>query len=326
MCTTPKYAAYEEGVGLHFKLLTSWSPSVNPPRFVEAKTKRGGSRFLPLMAVACRQCLSCRLSRAQGWAVRCMHERIDHPSACFLTMTYDDKHLPGQSLVKDEMAKFFKRLRKNTNLQGLKYLYCGEYGSSTRRPHYHAILFGTDFFEDRKFYKRSYSGHPLFNSPALSDAWQYRGHAVIGSVTFDSAAYVARYVVDKVNGAAADDHYSVVDASTGEVISIIPEFAVPSRRPGLGNLWIQQHWRHVAHLDGCVSQGSVVPVPEYYNKWIKANQPDAYNELVERRIAKARERQFQQESSGLFDKSLDRLRVKLQFKKAYYSRMVRELA
>ncbi len=119
------------------------------------------------MEVACSQCIGCRLDHAGMWASRIEHESSlydDSNGNCFITLTYDEEHLPQDwSLDKSHFQKFMKRLRKRYP-QKIRYYHCGEYGENCRhgihttlcpgcnvgRPHYHAILFNIDF-HDRVF-------------------------------------------------------------------------------------------------------------------------------------------------------------------------------
>ena len=143
----------------------------------------------------CGQCMECRLAYSREWAIRITHESQMHGSNCFLTLTYDDEHLPryGQ-LVKRDLQLFFKRLRKYAGR--FRYVAAGEYGEQNRRPHFHAAIFGLDFSGDRVLYATSVRGDNTFVSPLVGKAWGMStfpmGHT-IGSLTFESAAYIARY-------------------------------------------------------------------------------------------------------------------------------------
>ena len=157
--------------------------------------------------VPCGQCIGCRLEYSRQWAIRCMHEAQLHESNAFITLTYADEHLPqDRSLDKREFQLFIKRLRKSIQPQRLRYFHCGEYGAKLGRPHYHACLFGFDF-PDKELQRYSKTGEKLYRSDLLDSAWQNKGWALIGEVTFQSAAYVARYITKKITGEAAHDHY-----------------------------------------------------------------------------------------------------------------------
>ena len=183
-----------------------------------------------------------------------MHEASLYEENSFLTLTYDDENLPeGFTLVKRDFQLFMKRLRKNYEPKKLRFFMCGEYGDDTGRPHYHINLFGHDF-EDKEFYKRSKSGEPLFVSRDLERIWG-KGHCPIGSLTFESAAYTARYNLKKVTGKEADKHYA----------GRLPEFALMSRRPGIGEPWLQKWHTDVYPHDFVVVNGKKCKPPKYYD-------------------------------------------------------------
>ena len=143
-----------------------------------------------------------------------------------------------------------KRLRK-TGVEA-RYFHCGEYGDQTGRPHYHACLFGHAFPDREKWAVRK--GNPVWRSDELERLWPY-GNSEIGSLTFESAAYVARYVTKKVTGRDADSHYERLDPSTGELVQIEPEFATMSRRPGIGSGWFEKFGTDVFPSDEVVVNG-----------------------------------------------------------------------
>ena len=171
--------------------------------------------------------------------MRCVHEAKFHDVSCFVTLTYDDEHLPvGGTLVYRHFQLFMKRLRKS--FPKARFFMCGEYGDNTSRPHYHAVLFGVDF-RDRVPHARSGSGEVVYASALLSRLWQL-GFASVGDFTFESAAYVARYVLKKVTGDLAAEHYRSVDLATGEIVDRVPEFCHMSLKPGIGARWFEQYY------------------------------------------------------------------------------------
>ena len=115
-----------------------------------------------------------------------------HQVSCMLNLTYNDDWLPehGQ-LFKEDLQRFFKRLRK----AGFKFRYVasGEYGDRTKRPHFHIALFGVDFSDDRCPFGRAVGGDRTFTSASVSKSWTYGNH-LIGTLNFESAAYIARYI------------------------------------------------------------------------------------------------------------------------------------
>lgn len=220
----------------------------------------------------CGQCIGCRLERSRRWAVRIMHEKQLHDAACFITLTYDDKQLPSDgSLQVKHFQDFMKRLRKGSS-GPLRFFHCGEYGETTGRPHYHACIFGTDFAADRIFYKSSKQGDALYNSPSLDKAWGH-GHAVIGDLTFESAAYVARYCLKKVTGKDADEHYK----------GRTPEYVTMSRRPGIGHGWFQRYRQEVYPSDSVVLRGQEMLPPPFYDKLLEKTDPALYEKIKKQR-------------------------------------------
>lgn len=219
------------------------------------------------------------MRRRRDWAIRMMHEAREHEANCFLTLTLDDKALPAdRSLDVRHWQLFAKRARK----RGLRFRYfmAGEYGEEKLRPHYHACMFGEDFSADRFYFKDAPSGAPLFCSPLLNDLWSL-GFASIGTLTFDSACYVAKYCTKKVTGKNADAHYERVNLATGETWKVRPEFATMSRRPGLGSEFYRKFGKEVFDNDSVIYNGREARPPRYYDKLFSVDDPETY-EVVKR--------------------------------------------
>ncbi len=231
------------------------------------------------MSVPCGQCIGCRLERSREWAVRCVHEASLHDVNCFVTLTYDDEFLPHfGSLLMDDWQKFFKRLRKRVGK--IRFFGCGEYGEQFGRPHYHACIFGYDFPDKVLWAHRS--GHDTFRSPLLESVWTY-GQSEIGSLTFESAAYVARYCLKKVTGKRARAHYECVDPETGEIGSRLAEFATMSRRPGIGTGWFEKFSSDVYPSDEVILGGKSFKPPRFYDGLLAAVSPDMSVSMLEAR-------------------------------------------
>lgn len=204
-----------------------------------------------------------------------MHEASLYPDNCFVTLTYDEEHLPpAGSLDPRAVPLFMKRLRKAVGR--VRVFYCGEYGERMARPHYHLCLFG--WFPSDAVPAGNRGEHTVYRSALLSQLWPNGFHEV-GSVTFDSAAYVARYVVKKVRGEAAGDHYIAVDGETGEVFVREPEFANMSRNPGLGKGWFLKFGGELERDGTVIESGKEVPMPRYYRKLMDALSPEAATRL-----------------------------------------------
>jgi len=241
------------------------------------------------IAIPCGQCVGCRLEHSRQWAMRCLHEKKLHSRSCFITLTYDNDHLPeGGSLVKRDLQLFMKRLRKITG-PALRFYACGEYGDVGSRPHYHVLLFNYDF-ADRKVFSGRNSKHPVSLSRQLDAIWSVDGVpiglAVVGDVTFESCAYVARYIMKKVTGDRSDDHYLRLDAD-GRPYRLLPEFTVMSRRPGIGTGWFKRFGEEVAVHDSVLINGHEVRPPRFYDSLMELTDPDrlAINKSVRRHRA-----------------------------------------
>ena len=246
---------------------------------------KGSVAFGTPMSVPCGRCIGCRLEHSRQWAVRMMHEAQMHDENCFLTLTYNNDHVPeNYGLDKTAFPLFMKRLRKSISPRKVSYFMCGEYGEERKRPHYHAAIFGMDWHEDRVEARVSKNGYPLLISPRLQSTWGM-GEVTIGELTFESAAYMARYMVKKVTGDAAAAHYERVDAETGEIYAVEPEFATMSRNPAIGRRWIEKFHGDVYPHDEVIVNGVPAKPPRYYDKVFDAIAPDKAEALRRRRMS-----------------------------------------
>lgn len=205
--------------------------------------------------------------------------------ACFLTLTVDDEHMywssgsGEQTLNYDEVQKFFKRLRKNTGLQ-FRYICCGEYGEHTYRPHYHVLLYGLDFKEDRFFWKFGKRGDPYYISRFLDKQWK-QGQCCIGDVNFLTCAYVGRYVTKKLKGEQGRIEYE----------HKVAPFIHASNKPGIGATWFEKYHSDIYPHDECIVNynGNMrkIKPPRYYDKLLEKSDPEMYNFVKEERSKKA---------------------------------------
>lgn len=236
---------------------------------------RGASFSGVPMKLPCGQCIGCKLEHSRQWAIRCMHERQLHAFNEFVTLTYDDENLPkGGSLVKRDLQLFFKRLRKKYG-KGVRFYACGEYGESLGRPHYHAIIFNL-CLRDKKFFSKNKRGEVLYTSQSLTKVWGL-GHVVTGEVTFDSAAYVARYITKKITGDAADAHY----------LGRLPEFTNMSRKPGIGAKWYEKYGAHAYEFDTVIMNGKEIRPPRFYDTRLSGVDSARLDKLKRKRRRKA---------------------------------------
>ncbi|WNK14680.1 MAG: replication initiator protein [Microvirus sp.] len=269
------------------------------------------------LTLACGQCWGCRLERSRQWAVRCMHEASLYEDNVFVTLTYDDDHLPpGASLHYPDFQRFMKRLRRRFSSARPRFYMCGEYGETFGRPHFHVCLFNFRF-PDQVYFSKSPSGHRLFRSAVLEALWPF-GHSYIGAVTFESAAYVARYVMKKITGDRAAAHYRVVDTSTGEVFDRAPEFNHMSLKPGIGRPWLDRYFPDIRADGKVVVNGRKARAPRYYEKFFESVDPDSAEALAYGR--------YLESLQYVGERSSERLAVREQVAIAAGSHFVRSIA
>lgn len=267
--------------------LTGWKArSVNKSGKRSIVFKEAEGLPFSKLQIDCGQCIGCRLEKSRQWALRAEKESQMYERNCFLTLTYSDEFLPpGGSLVRKHFQDFFKRLRKKFG-SGIRVFYCGEYGDKRHRPHFHACVFNFDF-SDKKICGSS-NGFPLYHSEDLNALWEY-GLSFIGSLTFESAAYVARYVCKKLTGPLGAGAYGELVDDNGEVSNALtPEFCGVSRRPGLGRPWLDKFKSDVFPHDFVVSRGQRCRPPEYFTRSLEVSDPVLFAEIIRRRSEAAR--------------------------------------
>jgi len=139
------------------------------------------------VSVPCGKCIECLNRRSNGWTFRLLQEAKNSTSCVFLTLTYDDQNIPSTehgepTLLKSDYQDFMKRLRffYGKTQKPIKYYACGEYGSKTKRPHYHAIIFNIPIQETT-------------NPKMLNTAWG-KGHIHIGQGNEKSMRYTCKYI------------------------------------------------------------------------------------------------------------------------------------
>lgn len=249
--------------------------------------------------IACGQCYGCKMERSRQMAIRCMHEASLHKNNSFITLTYDDEHLPyrGQ-LVREHWQLFAKRLRKKYGPGSARYYMCGEYGTQYGRPHFHACLFGHDW-DDKEFYTKNETGDTIYNSENLERLWGM-GLCTTARVTFNSAAYVTRYCIQKRTGPIAEEWYQRIDELG--IYQLEPEFGQPSLKPGLGAKWIEKYHADVYTTDNVLQNGRKGKPPSYYDDKYKNINPDHLEEIKLEREMEAHHKRW--------DNTPDRLAVK----------------
>lgn len=265
-------------------------------------------------SVPCGRCIGCRLDRTRDWAVRCSHENQFHGQSSFLTLTYNKKNIPDDySVDVPTHQKFMKRLREKHGQ--VRFFACGEYGSEEGafpyQPHYHYLIFGWRPGDLVKWKKTEFG--QLYTSAELERLWPF-GFSTVGNVTFKSAGYCARYVTKKITGDIAADHYSRIHPISGRPVQVEPEFALQSRRPGLGDAWYSTFKSEIYPSDFCVIEGKKYPVPKYYVK--------KYEEEERTRIKRRRKIESNKHRA---DSTSARLRVREQVQVARANLLKRDL-
>jgi len=252
------------------------------------------------LKLPCGQCIGCRLERSRQWAMRAMHESQMHDANSFITLTYNDESLPVNGVLDyRDFQLFMKRLRKQ--VPKVRFYMCGEYGPLHWRPHFHAIIFGYGFY-DRVVYKRMSSGFNIYTSKFLERLWPH-GFSSVADVSFESAAYIARYCTKKINGDMAGEHYSRVNVETGEIFVLPAEFSHMSLKPGIGYDWFLKYKADAFPHDYIIVNGQRVKPPKAYDRWLSVIDPDT-SEFME--LVRYRKRMLADPS----DSTYDRLRVR----------------
>lgn len=246
-----------------------------------------------IMLIPCGQCIGCRIRQREDWTTRIELEARNYSKeeVWFITLTYDDDHVPGmivktgeimrkvqytwkpgekrpdsvQILLYEDIQKFLKRLRKAYRGK-LRYFVAGEYGEQTARPHYHMILYGWKPTDLENLYKIHHNGY--YNSKWLADLWGM-GQIQIAQAVPETYRYVAGYVTKKmyeIDGKKANSYYE-----TGQT----KPFACMSLKPGLGDRYYQEHkaeiWRQ-GYIQ--CTNGKQAQIPRYYEKQMEKENPE----------------------------------------------------
>lgn len=255
-------------------------------------------RFTPyairdFIDVPCRKCIGCRLDYSRQWADRLMIELQRHESAWFVTLTYDENNVPHavrpstgeiepySTLVKRDCQLFMKRLRK-AHLKlypdnHLMYYLAGEYGETSGRPHYHAIIFDL-VLNDLQLWSKS-NGFQYYVSEWLQSIWKF-GRVIVAAVTWETCAYTARYIVKKQFGKNAKEVYF----ENG----ILPEFSLVSTKPAISKTYFEEtilQSKIFGNVDevnlSTTSGGKKVKFPKYWDRLYEKVDPDRLLEVKE---------------------------------------------
>lgn len=274
----------------------------------------GRVSWIGYQQIPCGQCWSCRLKKSAEWATRAALETREFEHNWFITLTYDNEHLPTTDYMVDEetgefykndgtwngylvpehFKKFMKDLRRyykyHYDWDGIRFLMCGEYGEKKGRPHYHAIIFNLPLFKDgenkltderalKPSKYKAMKGMAYWDSELIERIWG-RGQTIVADVNWSTCAYVARYVMKKQTGKAGAEAY----AAQGKT----PVYANMSRRPGIGRNYYDDHRDEIYENDEIIMKtvkgnvGSRKP-PTYYDKLYDLEEPEKMADIKEQR-------------------------------------------
>ena len=276
------------------------------------------------ITVPCNKCIGCRLERSRQWAIRAVHEAQLHKDNVFITLTFSDENLPAnKSLIKSDFQKFIKRLRKKFKGKKILYLHVGEYGEVTNRPHHHAILFGIDF-PDKKYLRKSKDGHKIYTSKILESLWSvtdkkspYYKRALgiheIGAVTFESAAYIARYCCKKQN---EKQPYMLKSKYLSD--GRLKEYNSMSLKPAIAKKWLEKYQHtDVFNTDTVTIRGGAkCRPPKYYSNQYQLTNPKEFEIIQLNRKEKAKNNP---------DNTQERLDVRRKIKEQKFKQLKRSL-
>lgn len=271
-----------------------------------------GHLYSEKLKIPCGQCDGCRMDYSRQWAIRCALEAQQWQHNWFVTLTYSDEFVPlnthavvdqetGEvidedfvmTLVPDDLKGFMKRLRRNfqreKGFDGVRFYACGEYGPKNMRPHFHLILFNCPL-DDLVLHHKD-RGYCYYSSEFLEKAWSERitvdgksvrvpyGFVQVCDFTYETAAYVARYMLKKHKG---------LDADFYEREGIAPEFTRCSRRPGIAYQYFEEHRDQIYDFDQINilgGKGKVMKAhpPKYFDRLFDVDNPEQMSMIKEKR-------------------------------------------
>lgn len=317
-----------------YRPLTAYHNAAHGAVYFYEHKRHGDTRQISL---PCGQCVGCRLQRAHEWATRCIHEAQLHSENCFISLTYAQEKLLSQSLIHRDYQLFMKRLRNALGrkryanniaiseslyftadmgfhpIPRLKYYMAGEYGSLNRRPHFHACLFGINFSDMRYWMKTK---ERIYRSATLEKLWPH-GYSSIGQVTYESAAYIARYIMAKQTGDTAGKFYEHIDFETGEITDLKPEYNKMSLRHPIGKEWYDKYKSDVYPHGTVYHYDAPTKAPRYYDKLYERTNPDQHDQLKATRQLEAANRAE--------DNTPERLRAKERVTQARVNQLIRSI-
>lgn len=318
-CVTPMFRLYNISTGETVRILPRQEVMEGlamDPNSIRFQLSKMNSRYLArnqlVQTIPCQNCYACKLNKSAEWATRNILETLDHEHNYFITLTYDDYNLPIPErmeieqpmedgtilkyniendgtwiegcLIPDHIEKFIKDIRNYFNyrgIQNIRYFYCGEYGETTHRPHYHILLYGLpmDLSQNYSYHiDKNYKEH--WKNPIIDKFWPYGMHD-IANIEWSSAAYVSRYTMKKIFD---EPKSNILYAQEGK----IKEYVRMSNRPGIGMKYYKEHSLDIYKNDEMIMKtvkgntGSFKP-PKSFDKLFKEEYPEEWKKIEKKR-------------------------------------------
>lgn len=259
--------------------------------------------------VPCGKCLACLKTKRDDWSFRLMQEYKGSDSAAFITLTYHSKFVPDYGVNKRHFQLFMKRLRKKyeTNERKVRYYAVGEYGTKTKRPHYHAIIFNVEI-----------------DIKNLEKLWPF-GITHIGKVTEASIRYCTKYVIQR------QEHLSTMPKGFAK------PFVLMSRRYGLGAKYLTEgmmkyHWNAIRHWEShpldarnyTFIYGEKGRLPRYYKEKIWPDKD--VRRMISKKCAVDARIVEKENDDYLRKRGYDPERIKSEMRNAVLSRLKEKIA
>lgn len=298
-----------------------------------------------MMMIPCDKCIGCKLDYSREWANRGYLESKLWTNNWFLTLTYDETNLyiPDEiedddgftycredaeidwkgCLVPKEAKKFMHDLRQHMERKyknvGIRFMECGEYGDKGERPHYHFILYNLDLPLEDLYNPVIKNNEVYYQSHTIDKLWK-KGIYNITEVSWNTIAYVARYITKKINGNQSSGMY----AEKGQ----IKEFFNVSRMPGIGQGYFEKYWKDIYKNDEIIvkNRNGVIKSkpPAYFDRLLEKKDPKLYKEIRwKRRIESHKKAMLHYENTSLLP--LEQLAVEERTHEEKHRQLIREM-
>lgn len=262
--------------------------------------------YSSISVIGCGKCVECKIKTSKEWAQRSVCEASMHVDNWFVTLTYDDEHLPlpiptysrhsydyglWSPLLYEDFEKFKKRLleyiRYHYNVDGIRFLMCGEYGPKNGRPHFHVIFYGLPLPDVVKHNDLTVKGRPYvyLSSEIIDNCWG-KGFTTLGEVNWETSAYVGRYVMKKFSNLEEFDYCKLCYDNGWEPLP--PEMRQASRNPGLARPFYDVNKDEIYNIDKVVLPNGRTPQPcQYFDRLFDLEDPELLSQIRENRKEKA---------------------------------------